>query len=88
MVLSETLPLQTMADNQGNQNKRQTPETIIAGFEIFQLLTETRKATGFKSLRVNYWKINQLTSKCQMELLEKISRKVNINLEFSIFEIV
>ena len=77
-----------MADNQGNQNKRQTPDTIIGGFETFQLLTETRKVTVFKSLRVNYWEINQLTSKCQMELLEKISRKVNISLEFSIFEIV
>ena len=26
---------------------------------------KTRKATGFKSLRVNCWEINQVTSKCQ-----------------------
>ena len=31
----------------------------------FNLLT--RKATGFKSLRVNCWKINQAKLKCQMD---------------------
>ena len=29
------------------------------------LYGKTRKATGFMSLRVNYWEINQVTSKCQ-----------------------
>ena len=29
------------------------------------LYGKTRKATGFKSLRVNCWEINQVTSKCQ-----------------------
>ena len=29
------------------------------------LYGRTRKATGFKSLRVNGWEINQVTSKCQ-----------------------
>ena len=35
----------------------------IAGFEIFQLLIETRKATGFMSLRGNFWEISQITKK-------------------------
>ena len=29
------------------------------------LYGKTRKATGFKFLRVNCWEINQVTSKCQ-----------------------
>ena len=32
---------------------------------------ETRKATGFKSLRINCWEINQVTSKCQISFLNK-----------------
>ena len=36
--------------NQGNQSEGQISDTIIAGVEIFQLLTETRKATDLKSV--------------------------------------
>ena len=36
----------------------------------------TRKAIGFKSLRVFCWEINQLTSKCQVDVLDKICKKV------------
>ena len=35
----------------------------------------TRKATGFKSLWVNYCEANPVTSKCQMELLDKNCKK-------------
>ena len=56
-----------MADNHGNQNEGQVTDTIIAGFEIFQLLIETRKATGLKFLQVNCWQIKQVTSNCQMD---------------------
>ena len=49
------------------------------------------KKTGFKSLRVNYWVINQVTSKCQMDFLEKTSwlklEKVNTIIEFCILEL-
>ena len=52
---------------------------------------KTRKATGFKSLRVNCWEINQVTSKCQqiseIKLVEK-GVKVSTTIEFYIFEIV
>ena len=36
----------------------------------------TSKATGFKSLRLNYWEINQATSKCQIDFWTKIAKKV------------
>ena len=49
------------------------------------------KKTGFKSLRVNYWVINQVTLKCQMNFLEKTFRlkleKVNTIIEFCILEL-
>ena len=35
----------------------------------------TRKATDFKSPRINCWEINQVTSKCQMDFLEKTRKK-------------
>ena len=37
------------------------------------ILTELNKtkAAGFKSLRVNYWEITQVTLKCPMEFLDK-----------------
>ena len=60
----------------------------------FCLISETRKSTGFNSLRINYWEINQVTSKCQMDFLDKTfkkrskTEKKNINIEFYIFEIV
>ena len=56
-------------------------------------LVRTRQATGFKSLRVNCWEINQVTSKCQIDFLEKTCKgkskteKVNITIGFYIFKI-
>ena len=58
------------------------------------ILLKTRKTTGFKSLRENYWEINHATSKCQMDVLDETcilrskTKMVNINIEFYIFEIV
>ena len=40
----------------------------------------TRKATGFKFLRLKNWEINQATLKCKIE-------KVNINIKFYIFKL-
>ena len=56
---------------------------------IFLVLTI--KATGFKSLRVNYREINQVTSKCQMDFLDttcKKGLKLNIAIEFYVFKMV
>ena len=39
------------------------------------LYGKTRKATGFKSLRANYWEINQVTSKCQRIFWIKLAQK-------------
>ena len=36
---------------------------------------ETRKATGFKSLRLTYWEINRTTPKCQIDFWTKLSKK-------------
>ena len=36
----------------------------------------TRKATGFKSLRLKYWEINQATPKCQIDFWTKLAKKV------------
>ena len=53
-----------------------------------------RKDTWFKSLRVNCWDIKEVTSKCQVNFLQKTFKqrsktgKVNIAIEFYIFEIV
>ena len=54
-------------------------------------LIYNKKATGFKSLRINYWKINQVTLKCQTDFLYKtckrgLTQKKNITIEFYIFE--
>ena len=53
----------------------------------------TRKATDFKSLRVNCWEINMVTSKCQMDFwtnLQKMSKieKSKITIKFYIFQII
>ena len=50
----QKLPLQTRADNQGNQNEG-------CWLEVFHLLIETKKSTGFTSLRVNCREIIQVT---------------------------
>ena len=55
---------------------------------------ETRKVTGFRFLWVSCWEINQVTSKCQKDVLDKTcwkrskTEKVIIAIEFYIFEIV
>ena len=36
---------------------------------------QARKATGLKSLQINYWVINQEVSKCQMGILDKTFKK-------------
>ena len=40
------------------------------------LYGQTRKATGFNSLRVNCCEINQVTSKCQQISSIKLAKKV------------
>ena len=40
-----------------------------------------RKATGFKFLRVNCLEINQVTSKCQMEFVDKTCKKYKHHLK-------
>ena len=73
--MKKTLLLHTRDDNQGNQNEGHAPDTIIAGFEIFQSLIETRKASGIKFLRVNCWEINHVTSKCLIDFSDKTCKK-------------
>ena len=36
---------------------------------------ETRKATDFKSLRLNYWEINQARSNHQTDFWTKLAKK-------------
>ena len=73
--MKKTLLLHTRDDNQGNQNEGHAPDTIIAGFEIFQSLIKTRKASGIKFLRVNCWEINHVTSKCLIDFSDKTCKK-------------
>ena len=61
---------------------------------IFQLnLFKIRKTTDFKSLRIKYWEIIRVTSKCQMDFFGKTCKKKskiekeNITIEFYIFEL-
>ena len=63
---------------------------IIKWFEFYPL---TRKASGFKSLRLNFWDINQATSKCQSDFWTKLAKeskieKMNITIKFCIFKLV
>ena len=37
---------------------------------------KTRKGTGFKSLRLEYWEINQAAPKCQINYWTKLAKKV------------
>ena len=36
---------------------------------------KTRKGTGFKSLRLEYWEINQAAPKCQINYWTKLAKK-------------
>ena len=58
------------------------------GVKIVDFLKQTRKATDMKSLRINYWEINQVTPKFQMSKKRSKTEKKNITIEFYIFEIV
>ena len=42
-----------------------TEVTSCSNFLKMYFITNTRKTTGLKSLRLNYWEINQATSKFQ-----------------------
>ena len=44
--------------------------------ECKQRYHKTRKATAFKSLRLDYWEINQATSKCQIDFRTKLAKRV------------
>ena len=71
---------------------------IIPNTDFFHAVSlaeyNKKKAIGFKSHRVNYWEINQVASKCQMDFLNKTykkasaTKKVNITIEFYIFKTV
>lgn len=67
--------MQTRANNQGHQNEGLVPDTITAGFKIFQLLIKTSKATSIKFLQVNFWKINQVILKCPNHFIDKTYKK-------------
>ena len=40
-----------------------------------EILLKTRKVTDFKSLPVDCWKNNQVTSKCQIDFLDETCKK-------------
>ena len=59
--------------------------------QVVEMIMKTRKATGFKSLRVNYSEINQVISKRQIDFGDKTcwqkTEKVNTVIEFLILEL-
>ena len=69
---------------------------VIKNFllEKANIIRRTRKATGFKYLRVNCLEINQGTSECQTHFSDKTrkkrskTKKLKITVKFYIFEIV
>ena len=57
------------------------------------LYIKTRKATGFKPLRLKYQDINQATLKCKIDFWTKLEKRskienVNINIKVCIFKLV
>ena len=44
--------------------------------QFTRILRQTRKATGFKSLRLKYWEFNQATPKHQIDFWTKLPKKV------------
>lgn len=50
MVWAKPLLSQTKSNNRGNQNTRQVPQGIFAGFEVFQFLIEAIGAIDSRSL--------------------------------------
>ena len=75
--------------NSGNYEWQQMLPRFIVHVVNYTL---TKKATGSKSLEINCWEINQVTSKCQTDFLNKTFKKMpktelkNITIEFYIFE--
>ena len=55
-------------------NKDPMPETKLHIYKQ-SILEQTRKSTGFKSLRINCWEINQVSSKYQMNIRTKRPKK-------------
>ena len=53
-----------------------TLKNISERLLLHLFLIKTRKATGFKSLRLKYWEINQATPKCQIDFWTKLAKKV------------
>ena len=45
-------------------------------FSSYVVLVLIRKPTGFKSLRLSFWEINQVTSICQIDFWTKFAEKV------------
>ena len=41
----------------------------------FEFERKTRKATGFNSLRLKYWEINQAKPKCQIDFWTKLAKQ-------------
>ena len=49
-------------------------KSFVFNLNAFDFIT--RRATGFKPLRQNYWEINQTTSECQIDFWTKLAKKV------------
>ena len=79
-VFIDSFPVLFMLDPPRNRIAAQSFSYIVSKFwpnhyfflPVFMI---TRKATGFKCLRVNYCEINQVTSKCQVDFLNKTRKK-------------
>ena len=57
--------------------ERKQKHSIIAKFRILKaLIKRITLATGFKSLQLKYWDINQATSTSQIDLWTKFAKKV------------
>ena len=61
-----------------NMSERKQNYSVIAKFRILKALIKriTRKATGFKSLRLKCWGINQATPTCQITFWTKLAKKI------------
>ena len=60
-----------------NMFERKQKHSIIAKFRILRaLIKRITLATGFKSLQLKYWDINQATSTSQIDLWTKFAKKV------------
>ena len=62
-----------------------------SSIKTYQLVfCKQKKGTGLTSLLVNYWEINQITSKCQIDFLDKTYQKVlkvSITIKFYVFKL-